>query len=201
MNERFYLLSPEKQNRIVNAGFRVFSESPYKKAPVSEIAQASNISKALLFHYFHNKQELYLFLWQRCIEITQKRLAESKTLETSDLFEMIRRSMHAKCGMMRDFPYLNAFSLRAYYETDPAVCDAIRQDFEQQSRLSEAKMLEHLDRSCLKPGIDLHFLYQEIVWASDGYVHTALAAGPVDPDRMEQDFSRLIDFWQANYAR
>lgn len=30
-----------------------------KFCPMSEIAEAAGISKALLFHYFHNKKELY----------------------------------------------------------------------------------------------------------------------------------------------
>lgn len=31
MNERFYLLSKEKQQGIINAGFRIFSQNSYKK--------------------------------------------------------------------------------------------------------------------------------------------------------------------------
>ena len=62
MNEKFFSLPPEKQQRILNAGFRVFSQNSYKQSPTSEIAAEAGISKALLFHYFRNKQELYLFL-------------------------------------------------------------------------------------------------------------------------------------------
>mgnify|MGYP002280153239 FL=1 len=62
MNDAFYRLPPEKQRRIMDAGYRVFSQNSYKKSPMSEIAAEAGISKALLFHYFHNKRELYLFL-------------------------------------------------------------------------------------------------------------------------------------------
>ena len=70
MNEKFYNLPPEKQQKIINAGFRVFSQNSYKKSPVSEIAGEAGISKALLFHYFRNKKELYLFLWDTCAKLT-----------------------------------------------------------------------------------------------------------------------------------
>ena len=63
MNERFFSLPEERQQAIINAGYRVFSRNTYKNSPMSEIAQAAGISKSLLFHYFHNKKELYLFLW------------------------------------------------------------------------------------------------------------------------------------------
>ena len=37
---------------------------------MSEIADAAGISKSLLFHYFHNKKELYMFLWDKCADTT-----------------------------------------------------------------------------------------------------------------------------------
>ena len=58
MNERFFSLPEEKQQAILNAGYRVFSENSYKSSPMSEIAGAAGISKSLLFHYFRNKREL-----------------------------------------------------------------------------------------------------------------------------------------------
>lgn len=69
MNPKFYALPQEKQRAILNAGFHVFSQNTYKKSPMSEIAEAAGISKALLFHYFQNKKELYLFLWDTSARI------------------------------------------------------------------------------------------------------------------------------------
>ena len=62
MNEKFFSLPEEKQQAIINAGYRVSSQNTYKKSPVSEIAAEAGISKSLLFYYFRNKKELYLFL-------------------------------------------------------------------------------------------------------------------------------------------
>ena len=58
MNEKFFALPEEKQQAIINAGYRVFSRNSYKNSPMSEIAEAAGISKSLLFYYFHNKKEL-----------------------------------------------------------------------------------------------------------------------------------------------
>ena len=57
MNEKFFALPEEKQQAIINAGYRVFSRNSYKNSPMSEIAEAAGISKSLLFYYFHNKKE------------------------------------------------------------------------------------------------------------------------------------------------
>ena len=72
MNDKFYALSEEKQSRILNAAYKVFAMNQYKKAPTSEIAAEAGISKSLLFHYFHNKLELYLFLMEACSRFNKK---------------------------------------------------------------------------------------------------------------------------------
>lgn len=51
MNDKFYNLPEEKQLLIINAAYKVFAKNSYKKAPMSEIAEEAQISKALLFHY------------------------------------------------------------------------------------------------------------------------------------------------------
>ena len=60
MNEKFYSLPKEKQQAIINAGYRVFSQNSYKKSPMQEVADAAGISKSLLFHYFQNKKKFYM---------------------------------------------------------------------------------------------------------------------------------------------
>lgn len=45
MNDKFFSLPKERQEAILNAGYKVFSQNSYKKAPVSEIAALAGISK------------------------------------------------------------------------------------------------------------------------------------------------------------
>ena len=49
MNDAFYRLPPEKQRRIMDAGYRVFSQNSYKKSPMSEIPASAAISLMGLF--------------------------------------------------------------------------------------------------------------------------------------------------------
>ena len=101
MNEKFFDLPKERQQAILSAGYRVFSQNSYKKSPVSEIAVEAGISKSLLFYYFRNKQELYLFLWDKCAEITMQYLTEARCYEQTDLFEMLHRGLKAKVRIMQ----------------------------------------------------------------------------------------------------
>ena len=45
MNEKFFSLPQKKQQAIINAGYRVFSQNSYKNSPMSEIALEAGISK------------------------------------------------------------------------------------------------------------------------------------------------------------
>ena len=96
MNERFFTLPFEKQQVIINASYRVFYQNSYKNSPMSEIADAAGISKSLLFYYFRNKKELYLFLWDKCAETTIEYLTECGCYGQTGLFESMERGMRAK---------------------------------------------------------------------------------------------------------
>ena len=96
MNEKFYALPQEKQNRIINAGFKVFAQNSYRKSPVNEIALEAGISKSLLFFYFRNKKELYIFLMKKVEEITRDTLVRSGVYQGEDIFDIMYRGLLAK---------------------------------------------------------------------------------------------------------
>lgn len=201
MNDKFFQLPVEKQNRIINAAYKVFSESSYKKAPMSEIANAGNISKALLFHYFENKKELYMYLWNNAIEQTRKSISDYHVTETSDFFEMIRRSLLAKCALMRSYPYLYLFSLKAYYEQEQDVRASIQSSFKSASNHSEEIIWDTVDLSEFRQDIDIKLIYQEILWASDGYLQQMMSSNVLSPDQMEKDLLRMIEQWKKVYLK
>jgi len=76
----FFLCLLKNQYAIINAGYKVFSQNSYRKSPMSEIAAEAGISKSLLFHYFLNKKELYMFLWHKCAQISIQYLKNVRLL-------------------------------------------------------------------------------------------------------------------------
>ena len=201
MNEKFFNLSIEKQRRIINAAYMVFSENSYKKAPMSEIANAGGISKALLFHYFTNKKELYMYLWNNAIGETQKTSAMFHVTETTDFFEMLHRSLLAKCSLMRKYPYLYSFSVKAFYEQEPDIKESIKNSFQPVSDHSEEIIWNTINFSAFRNDIDVKLLYQELVWLSDGYLRQMTFAGTLEPDRIENEYLRMIEQWKKVYLK
>lgn len=62
MYELFLKLDSDKQNRILEAGLKEFSQRGYINASTNHIVKAVSISKGSLFKYFNSKKEFYLFL-------------------------------------------------------------------------------------------------------------------------------------------
>lgn len=201
MNEKFFNLPIEKQERIINAGYRVFSQNSYKKSPMSEIADAAGISKSLLFHYFLNKKELYMFLWDNCAKTTVQYLTEYKCYEQKDLFEMMYRGMQAKMEIIRKYPDMARFVIKAYYEKDPAVCDDIRQSYQKLLNMKSKATLMKLEPEKFMPGLNLQMMYREMFWASEGYLWEKVQQGSLNMEQMEDDFRKLIEFWKLVYLR
>ena len=201
MNPKFYALPEEKQLAILNAGFHVFSQSTYKKSPMSEIAAAAGISKALLFHYFRNKKELYLYLWDECAKITVEEMERSGCYEEAGLFGSMERGMHAKLRLMRRYPDMARFAVKAFYEEDPEVAGEVRKSMDQYVAVHAGRKLAQLDPNEFIPGIDLAMMYREMYLASEGYLWEKVQMGQMDTDEMEQGFRQLIDFWKSVYMR
>lgn len=201
MNNKFFLLPEEKKQAIINAGYRVFSQNSYKKSPMSNIAAEAGISKSLLFHYFQNKKELYLFLLQNAADNTLQYLEEYHCYEQADFFVMLARGIKAKIHIMKKYPELVAFTLKCYYEKDEDVCMDVQKIIEKYSAFSDNSALYNLDPEQFMPGLNIQMMYYDILWASEGYIWEKMQQNDVNTDDAEQDFMKMIDFWKSIYLR
>ena len=201
MNEKFFSLPEEKQLAIINAGYRVFSQNSYKKSPVSEIAAEAGISKSLLFHYFRNKRELYLFLIKNAADTTYKHLYEFGCGEEEDFFEIMHRGLKAKVALMKKYPDLTFFTLKAYYETDPEVCEDIQKLIGRIVSFNSNANFLKINPDIFVEGIDLQMMYLDMYLASEGYLWEKSHQGKFDADEVEKDFERMIDCWKKIYLR
>ena len=64
MNDKFFDLKKEKQDKMINGAMQVFACKGYKNASTDDMVRDTGVSKGLWFHYFENKLGLYTFvLW------------------------------------------------------------------------------------------------------------------------------------------
>ncbi len=201
MNQKFFSLPAQKQQAILSAGYRVFSQNTYKNSPMSQIAAEAGISKSLLFHYFQNKKELYLFLWENCARITIEYLNRHDCYGRRDLFDSLMRGMQAKMEILRLYPDMGAFTVRAFYEKDPDITAYIQESISRHFDFKAGQTLLNLDPEQFIPGLDIEMMYKDMYWAAEGYLWEMMQRGEMDIPQMEQDFLRLIRFWEQIYLR
>ncbi|MBO7424864.1 MAG: TetR/AcrR family transcriptional regulator [Clostridiales bacterium] len=201
MNEKFYALPKEKQDRIINAGYKVFAKNSYKKSPVNEIALEADISKALLFFYFKNKKELYLFLLKTAEETTSKALMESGAYNGEDIFDIMYKGLITKTKLMKQYPNMSKFSIKAYYEKDPDVAKEVLKIIAPYKKVETYNALPPLDPLKFKDGLDLGMMYQDMFLASEGYLWRLEQSDKIDVDKIVKDYEKIIDFWKSIYLK
>lgn len=201
MNPKFFELPQEKQDRILNAALEVFARNPYKKAPTSEIAAKAGISKSLLFHYFKNKKELYLFLVDYVIEFSTKLARQSKVWEKTDLIEIFQLSLTEKCRACKRYRYLYHFSLQAYYEDNPELKEELSVKMSKLLGGSAEYLLGRLDYSKFRKEVDVRMFIKTMIWAADGYMRQQMQIGNMDPDKWDEEFQEVIVFWKKCYYK
>lgn len=201
MNQKFFSLPQERQQAILNAGFRVFAQNSYKHSPMREVAEEAGISKALLFHYFRNKKELYTFLLDVGAKTTVEYLTGRGCYEQADLFGAMYLGMKAKVEVMRRYPEMSTFVVKAYYERDEEVRGEVQKIIARYTDFKANAMLLNLDPAQFRPGLDLKMMYLDMLWASEGYLWERVQQGTLDVDEMERDFIHMLDFWKSIYLR
>lgn len=201
MNQKFYELPAEKQTAIIRAGYRVFAQNGYRKSPMQEVADAAGISKSLLFHYFENKKEFYLYLWDYACQYAIERMTEEGCYEETDFFKMLHKGMTTKMEILRQHPHMAAFILKAYFETDPEVHDDIRASYAHYLSLKGELSLRKINAEQFVLGIDVKEMFRHIYWAAEGYLMEKLRDGKLEPARLERDFNGMIGFWKKVYGK
>lgn len=201
MNEKFYNLTEDKQLLIMNAAYKVFAKNAYKKAATSEIAEEGGISKALLFHYFHNKLELYLFLWDKAEKLTREAKEVFKVYETDDFFEMLRRGLAAKCMLMRKYYFISLFSINAFYEEELTIKEIIGERIRSQTDDAYQTIARIINRDNLREDVSFESIYSEVLFASEGMMNSWYRAGNTDVDVFEQQYLKMIEHWEQVYRR
>ena len=200
MNEKFFKLPQERQNQIINGALRVFSESSYYQTSTITIAKEAGISKGLLFHYFKNKKELYLFLYEYCVNLVLKEMNENKNREETDFFEIMLQSQQLKCKMMKNYKYIYEFIVRVYLENKEEMIAEIKEYSKPLVDENFKNFFEKIDTKKFREGIDIPLLFQSLQWCADGFMRDALNQNK-NIDTIALEFESVLKLYRQNFYK
>lgn len=123
MNEKFFDLAREKQDRMINGAIEVFAKNGYKHASTDDMVKAVGISKGLWFHYFGSKEGIYVFVYDYSVKCMLLELSTVVNEKEKDYFALIRQIALTMTKVIKNYPYMTIFLEEAAYETEQSVVE------------------------------------------------------------------------------
>jgi AcrR family transcriptional regulator len=113
----FLNLSPEKQERILDAATKEFAEKGFARASINSIVGAVGIAKGSIYQYFPDKERLFLYTFETAVQLIRARLKEVKhEVSSADFFDRVRRTLLAGLEFTRRHPRIYQAYLRVMFE-------------------------------------------------------------------------------------
>ena len=85
----FLNLAPEKQEKLLTAAAREFTERPYNEASINQIVQAAGIPRGSFYMYFRDKEDLFHYLMEESINEMLLVFEELLRSRGGDVFEAL----------------------------------------------------------------------------------------------------------------
>ena len=168
--KKFLTLPQEKQDKMVTAAMTLFGEVGYKKAYVSEIAAATGVSKALIFHYFGNKKALYSYLVYLTGKVALTEEQDKRDTLGKDFFERVIISLKFRLEMKHRYPAMNSFIESVYNENDPEVASDVEKLLSIATDVHAKLELMPNEKAQFKDGVDPQLVVSLLEKYSNGVV-------------------------------
>ena len=201
MNEKFFDLKKEKQDRMINAALKVFAQNGYKHASTDDIVSEAGISKGLLFHYFGSKLGLYTFLHDYSVRFMKLELTTGVSSSVKDYFEIRKQMEFAKMQVLKNYPYMQQFLDRCAVEN---VSEALVAIEGQRSVIREvyAGLKEQADQSLLADNVSFEKLDAMLDYTITGLMCARFGDDSFHPEMLYEETVSYLDMMkQISYKR
>lgn len=196
--DKFYNLTVDKQTTIVDAALQAFGTNGYKKTSVSDIANVAGISKAMVFHYFGTKKDLYLFLLDYCFQLIIEEIDEKFDKDITDFFERITMAATIKTGVIKKHHAALSYLSSVFFESNEEVKEDIKKWMFKSDVFRDKIAFEGMDYSKFKEGVDVKLVMKMLMWISEGFVNQAKSNQVMDLDNMMKDFTESMNLLKSN---
>lgn len=199
--ENFEKLKEEKKNKIINAGLEVFSEYGYEQAPTDLIIQKAQISKGALFHYFENKENFFIFLFNHASLELSRKINPNPPVHNVDIFDYIPFITKQKIILLKEYPFLMTFVMKAYGQNYSLLKEKGKIDFFEEYQKQSNFIFQEIDFSTLKEGITKETFMAWINMISQGFVQSYTHFSKEHRDTLINDLFLLFDELKINFRK
>lgn len=196
MYSKFLNLKSEKQEKIIEAAISEFADKGFEKASTNEIVKEAGISKGILFHYFHNKKNLFLYTFDYSADLCSNEILKKVDFEERDFFAKLRQISTFKLELALRYPKIFKFFEVVYVEE----CTEVKSELlERKKKISESnysKVFNNIDVSKFRDGVDSGRAINILMWTIEGFGTSELQKAklkPIDYDKTLKEMDIYLD--------
>ncbi|MFZ5986193.1 MAG: TetR/AcrR family transcriptional regulator [Bacillota bacterium] len=193
MNATFESLPEEKRKKIIDISMEEFAQNGYEKASTNAIVKKAGISKGILFHYFGNKKNLYLYIVDYGIDCILKHFYNDNTEMPTDIFEKLMAWSLKKLKVYYDLPVVSKVIMNAF--TD--IPDELREEMmERQQKIYKQNMpllLKDIDTTRFRKGVDSNKAIELILMCLEGVNNKYLKLYKGEADKAISQMDKILD--------
>lgn len=167
-------LEPPRRDAILNAALKEFTLRGFDNASTNIIAKESGISKALMFHYVKNKQELFLFVYDYFTELLDKEYFAKMDFSKKDIFDRLRQSYLLQIDLIKQYPWIFEFSKLSIMTKSDEVNKALENRANKRQSSCDHQIFDMIDVSKFRAGLNVEKCKQFILWANVGFTDEIL---------------------------
>jgi len=207
MEPKFLALEQEKQDRILNAAMKEFAQNGYKNTSTNNIVKQAGISKGLLFHYFTNKKELFLTLYDYFVDLFLKDMQKKIDWEDKDIFSRNRQIASLKIKLFHQYPDIFNFLNTAITENAQEIKHDLESRKEKLINHNYREMLQDIDKSKFKDDLDVSRIIEIIGWSMEGFSYKqqakfrGLSLDEIDLEETLQELDRYIEVLKHSFYK
>ena len=200
MNEKFFDLKKEKQDRMINAALKIFALNGYAHASTDDIVKEAGISKGLLFHYFTNKIGLYSFIYDFSIKFVTLELTGTVDITDNDYFGLYIQIKNTESSVMRSYPYMIDF-LNSTEDED--VLEALNEIASKKNTIPEKieEYFKHANTYSFAPDTNIKKLSEIIEYTSRVVMKNTLKFNPDHPEFYARDMKDYLITLKKGFYR
>lgn len=163
------------KEKILDICFNVFARHGYANTSTTMLAEAAGISKALIFHHFNSKKDLYLSVLDRCFEKGRVAMHFDTLMETHDFFEAKEKVSVTKFHYYKKNPDLMRIIKEAFYTTPDELKAEIQEKYGALLRANEKEWNRLFSKVPLREGVDREQAFRLIMLTLDYFDEKYLA--------------------------
>ena len=196
MNDKFFDLKKEKQDKMINGAMEIFAKKGYKNASTDDMVKTAGVSKGLWFHYFENKSGLYAFVADYCVKYINMELTVDLAVGPRDYFDILYLIEDTKVRISKMYPFAPLMIQSMLSENDEEIQKCSRQRIMPYVEIVE-NSLEGFTDEKFSEGVTRDILDMTVSYTLKGILEKSYASGNFDSDYYLGEIQKYFEMMRA----